>query len=72
VWQWPDIGSNPVLSVAGVVKYIEEMSIDRIAAEALRLPDNEGLALALERDRQLETGEVQGLSHQEMMWRLRR
>ena len=74
------------------------MSIDQIAAEALRLPpkeramlaeslweslvdpfkvpaeidDSEALALALERDRQLETGEVQALSHEELMSRLRR
>jgi len=73
------------------------MSIDQIAAEALRLPakeramlaeslweslvdpfkpaeidDGEALALAIERDRQLETGEVQALSHEEMMSRLRR
>ena len=34
--------------------------------------DNETLALALERDRQLETGEVQALSHEELMSRLRR
>ena len=87
-----------MLSVTGVVKYAEDMSIDQIAAEALRLPpkeramlaeslweslvdpfeipaesdDNEALALALERDRQLETGEVQALSHEEMMSRLRR
>ena len=74
------------------------MSIDQIAAEALRLPakeramlaeslweslvdpfktpavtdDAEASALALERDRQLETGEVQPMSHAEMMARLRR
>ncbi len=73
------------------------MSIDQIAAEALRLPAQERAilaeslweslgdpfevpagpedavaALALERDRQLEAGEVQPVSHQEMMARLRR
>ena len=74
------------------------MSIDQIAAEALRLPpkerallaeslwesltdpfkipdesdDTETVALALERDRQLEAGEVQPLSHEEMVSRLRR
>lgn len=74
------------------------MSIDQIAAEALRLPakerailaeslwesledpfkipaesdDDETLKLALERDRQLETGEVKALSHEELMSRLRR
>ena len=50
------------------------MSIDQIAAEALRLPpkdDGEALGLALERDRRLETGEAQPLSHEEMMARLR-
>ena len=74
------------------------MSIDQIAAEALRLPpkeramlaeslweslrdpfeipagsnDAEAVALALERDRQLEAGEVQPLSHEELMAGLRR
>jgi putative addiction module component (TIGR02574 family) len=74
------------------------MSIDQIAAEALRLPpkqrailaeslweslmdpfkipawtdDDEAIALATERDRQLETGEVKPVSHEEMMARLRR
>src|SRR5260221_5668214 len=74
------------------------MSIDQIAAEALRLPPNEramlaeslwesltdpfkipaesddaeAIALALERDRQLEAGEGPPLSHQELMSRLRR
>jgi putative addiction module component (TIGR02574 family) len=78
--------------------YSDYMSIDQIAAEALRLPpkeramlaeslweslvdpfkvpaesdDSEALALAMERDRQLETGEVQALSHEELMSRLRR
>ncbi len=73
------------------------MSIEQIAAEALRLPpreratlaaslweslgdpfevaawtdDTEAVALALERDRQLETGEVQPVSHEQMMARLR-
>jgi len=74
------------------------MSIDQIAAEALRLPpqeravmaeslwesltdpykvpahadDAEALGLAVERDRQLGVGEVQPVSHEEMMARLRR
>ena len=74
------------------------MSVDQIAAEALRLPpkeraklaeslweslvdpfkipsesdDAEAIALALKRDRQLEAGEVQPLSHDELMSRLRR
>jgi putative addiction module component (TIGR02574 family) len=74
------------------------MSIDQIAAEALRLPpqeramlaeslweslvdpfeipaaadDGEAAALALERDRQLEAGEVRPLTHEELMARLRR
>ena len=33
--------------------------------------DAETIALALERDRQLESGEVQSVSHEEMMSRLR-
>ncbi len=74
------------------------MSIDQIAAEALRLPprqramlaeslweslvdpfeaaaagDDEQLAaLASERDRQMDVGEIQPLSHEELMARLRR
>lgn len=74
------------------------MSIDQIAAEALRLPpqeramlaeslweslvdpfeipaaadDREAATLALERDRQLEAGEVRPLTHEELMARLRR
>ena len=74
------------------------MSIEQIAAEALRLPpkdravlaeslweslvdpfkvpawtdDAEAVALATERDRQLETGQVLPISHEEMMFRLRR
>jgi putative addiction module component (TIGR02574 family) len=74
------------------------MSIDQIAAEALRLPakeramlaeslweslvdpfetpvasdEREVLALARERDRQMDAGEVQAVSHEEMMARLRR
>jgi hypothetical protein len=74
------------------------MSIDQIAAEALRLPPKQrallaeslwesladpfaapgdadeagALAQALERDRQMEAGEVQPISHAELMARLRR
>jgi putative addiction module component (TIGR02574 family) len=74
------------------------MSIEQIAAEALRLPpkeramlaeslweslvdpfetsasvnDSEAIALALERERQIENGLVQPISHEEMMARLRR
>jgi putative addiction module component (TIGR02574 family) len=74
------------------------MSIEQIAAEALRLPpkeramlaeslreslvdpfkvpastdDPQAVALASERDQQLERGEVQAVSHEEMMRRLRR
>ena len=74
------------------------MSIDQIAAEALRLSarerallaeslweslgdpfearseidDTTALALAIERDRQIEAGEVQAISHDELMTRLRR
>lgn len=73
------------------------MSIEQIAAEALRLPpkerallaeslweslcapyeaapemdDQTALALALERDREIEVGEVSPLSHDEMMSKLR-
>jgi putative addiction module component (TIGR02574 family) len=78
--------------------YLATMSIDQIAAEALRLPpqeramlaeslwesladpfqasaapdDADTIALAVERDRQLDAGEVQAVSHEEMMARLRR
>jgi hypothetical protein len=74
------------------------MSIDQIAAEALRLTpkqramlaeslweslgdhfealgkmdEAQAVSLALERDRQMETGEVQPVAHTEMMARLRR
>lgn len=74
------------------------MSIDQIAAEALRLPareramlaeslweslsdpfktpaagdDAEPVALAVKRGRQMETGEVQPVTHEELMARLRR
>lgn len=34
--------------------------------------DSEAIALACERDRQLDSGEVQSVSHEEMMARLRR
>lgn len=73
------------------------MSIEQIAAEALRLPpkerallaeslweslsapyeagtemdDQTALALALERDREIEAGKVLPLSHEEMMAKLR-
>ena len=36
------------------------------------IDDGEALAIALERDRQMESGEVQAVSHEEMMSRLRR
>ena len=78
--------------------YNETMSIDQIAAEALRLPprerallaeshweslsgphetsaetdDRAALALARERDQQIEAGEVSPVLHDEMMARLRR
>jgi putative addiction module component (TIGR02574 family) len=87
-----------VLPICAGIGYIQDMSIDQIAAEALRLPPNEramlaeslwesltdpfkippesddaeAIALALERDRQLETGAVPPLSHEELMSRLRR
>jgi len=73
------------------------MSIDQIAAEALRLPPRErallaeslwesledpfkapadmdeesALALAKERERQLDSGEVKPISHEDLMARLR-
>jgi len=73
------------------------MSIDQIAAAALRLPpekrailaeslwesladpftvggegeDPDAIALAIERDRQIDSGEVEPISHEEMMARLR-
>ena len=78
--------------------YNDIMSIDQIAAEALRLPprerallaeslweslsspdetsadmdDRAALALARERDQQIEAGEVSPVLHDEMMARLRR
>ncbi len=89
---------NPILSFRWLSFYIYGMSIEQIAAEALRLPpkeramlaqslweslvdpfkipawtdDAETIALATERDRQLETGVVQPVTHEEMMSRLRR
>ena len=74
------------------------MSIDQIAAEALRLPprerallaeslwesledpfkapgdmdDKSALSLAIERERQMESGEVKPLSHEQLMGKLRR
>lgn len=81
-----------------VCSYIWEMSIEQIAAEALRLPPREramlaeslwesladpfkiaasmeeagAIALAKERERQLESGQAQPISHEEVMARLRR
>jgi putative addiction module component (TIGR02574 family) len=78
--------------------YSDTMSIDQIAAEALRLPpkerallaeslweslssphessaemdDRAALALARERDQQIEAGGVSPVLHDEMMTRLRR
>jgi putative addiction module component (TIGR02574 family) len=89
---------NSVLSARRFCWYGVAMSIDQIAAEALRLPpsqramlaeslwesladpfetataggDEEIAALALERDRQMETGAVQPVAHEELMARLRR
>jgi putative addiction module component (TIGR02574 family) len=73
------------------------MSIEQIAAEALRLSpsqramlaeslweslsdpfqsaeadESSAIELAAERDRQIETGEVKAISHEELMSRLRR
>jgi len=82
------------MSLAEIFKL---MSIDQIAAEALRLPpkdrallaeslweslsapyeaspemdDQTALALALERDRQIESGAVSPVSHAELMARRR-
>jgi hypothetical protein len=84
----------PVLHTLGKVR---GMSIDQIAAEALRLPvkqrallaeslwesladpfesageldEARALALAQERDKQIEAGEVPPVSHADMMARLR-
>jgi putative addiction module component (TIGR02574 family) len=75
-----------------------DMSIEQIAAEALKLPardraqlagslweslddpseatdqmdDAAAVALAQARDRQMESGEVRGIPHREMMTKLRR
>jgi putative addiction module component (TIGR02574 family) len=91
------VGLKIRLPVTRIFRYIRAMSIDQIAAEALRLPpkeramlaeslweslmdpfkipawtdDAEAVGLAAERDRQLETGEVRPISHEEMMARLR-
>jgi putative addiction module component (TIGR02574 family) len=95
----PGVGCQKTVLPAGPFPwYILAMSIDQIAAEALRLPprdramlaeslweslvdpfeapaaadEDQLAALALERDRQMEAGEVQALSHEELMARLRR
>jgi hypothetical protein len=86
-----------VLAFPAISGYRSRMSIDQIAAEALRLPPSERallaeslweslsdpfegadadevstIQLALERDRQIETAEVQAMSHEDLMARLRR
>jgi putative addiction module component (TIGR02574 family) len=87
----------PLLPIENL-DYNDNMSIDQIAAEALRLPprerallaeslweslsdphetsaeldDRAALALARERDQQIEAGEVSPVLHDEMMARLRR
>ena len=92
------LGQKTALPVGPFRLYIGVMSIDQIAAEALRLPprerailaeslweslvdpfespaaadDDQLAALAVERDRQMETGEVQPISHEALMARLRR
>jgi hypothetical protein len=92
------LGKKIELHMERLPWYVAAMSIEQIAAEALRLPpkeramlaeslweslvdpfevpasadDSEAVALAIERDRQLEGGEVQPISHEEMMARLRR
>jgi hypothetical protein len=86
------------LSSCGFFGYDMPMSIDQIAAEALRLPARERallagslwesledpsaapvqmdetaiVAQALERDREIESGQAQAVPHNEMMARLRR
>jgi putative addiction module component (TIGR02574 family) len=85
------------LAFRSVFGYGSFMSIDQIAAEALRLSpsqramlaeslweslsdpfqsaeadDSSTIELAAERDRQMESGEVQAISHEELMSRLRR
>lgn len=85
------------LAFRNVFGYGSLMSIDQIAAEALRLspsqrailaeslweslsdpfeavePDESSIIqLAAERDREIETGEVEAISHEELMSRLRR
>ena len=91
-------GKKPKLHIGQVAGYIPGMSIEQLAAEALRLPpkeramlaealweslvdpfkiaaspdDSEAVALAIERERQMASGEVQPISHEGMMARLRR
>lgn len=92
VWAKPSFTSGEFLPI------LRPMSIEQIAAEALRLPpkeramlaeslweslgdpfkaaasadEAEAIALAAARDRELESGDVQSVSHEEMMARLRR
>jgi putative addiction module component (TIGR02574 family) len=47
-------------------------SLDDPSATTAPMDDDATLALALERDQQLETGQVQAVPHEEMMARLRR
>lgn len=48
-----------------------ESLMDPFKADA-HMDDSEALAVAVERDRQLESGEVQPVPHEELMARLRR
>jgi putative addiction module component (TIGR02574 family) len=47
-------------------------SLEDPSATAAPMDDAAVLALAQERDQQMETGQVQAMSHEEMMARLRR
>jgi putative addiction module component (TIGR02574 family) len=61
----------PAKERAELAESLWESLVDpfKIPAES---DDTEAVALALKRDHQLETGEVQPLSHEELMSRLRR
>jgi hypothetical protein len=47
-------------------------SLEDSSAAGAPMDDDAATALAIERDRQLASGEVQGIPHREMMDRLRR
>ena len=60
----------PARERATLAESLWESLVDPFEAAAWT-DGTEAVALALERDRQLETGEVQVVSHEEMMARLR-